>query len=71
MKFKSGKYTGEKFTDGSLRIYRNGKIVCEFYVSVSTDAVRFGKKEFDSLCRSIEKNCHPYARGANNEAETD
>ena len=71
MMFKSGEYSGEKFTDGSLRIYKNGKVVCEVYVGVSMDNAPFGTLEFSGLCKAIEKYCHPYMKGAKNEAETD
>ena len=60
MKFKSGSYTGEKYSDGSLRIWKDKKIVCEFYVCVSSDKEPFERKQFESLVRAIEKNCKPY-----------
>lgn len=69
MKYKCGDYTGEKFTDGSLRIYKNNRVVCEVYIHCfAQNSLSFNQKNFESLCRAIEKNCSPYKGGIEDES---
>ena len=65
MTFKSGEYTGEKYSDGSMRIWKSGILVGEFYVSVSANNKGwfFGQNNFKNLCKAIEENCHPCKGG--------
>ena len=65
MKFKYGSYTGEKYSDGSLRIWKDGRLVGELYISVSQNMPRycFTQKHFENLCAAIEANCQPYKGG--------
>ena len=62
MKYKSGAYSGEKYADGSMWIWKNGKLICEFYISVSAGNkdYHFTLKNFESICTANEKNCNPF-----------
>ena len=62
MKYKSGEYSGEKYSDGSLRIWKAGKLIGELYFSVSSNAKHhhFTKKNFESICSAIENSCRPF-----------
>ena len=64
MTFKHKNYTGEKYSDGSLRVWKDGLLVCEFYVSICPeDRKSFANKQFKALVECIEKNCCPYKKG--------
>lgn len=62
-KFKNGAYTGERYSDGSIRIWKNKCLVAEIYIpckKMRGKLKEFGASEFASLTRCIEKNCKPY-----------
>lgn len=63
MNFKYKNYTGERYSDGSLRIWKDGLLVCEFYISISPKEKRqFVNKNFKALVECIENNCCPYKK---------